>query len=194
MSDIDFSKTGLDIPSKWLLTSVDEPIGSASGNVMRLGTKNTGNHLASTAAPGANCPYNVFPKGARRKVAKSAPQPLREAGNEIAYLMKRARKASLMAKKLTMATIAFGFRSGFAPSIALVAASRRVVLEYNIWLLLTLLLADVDQIGCWLLTAPVWNRAFVTLLIGTNAAADESRRHCAMRLIPFLITAGEEEP
>jgi hypothetical protein len=38
---------------KHALTSIAEPIGGARGSMARPGTKNTGNHLMSQAAPGA---------------------------------------------------------------------------------------------------------------------------------------------
>jgi len=88
-------------------TSVAEPKLGAKGSAIKLGTKNTGSHLASSAAPGLNSPCTASPKlllddgdpsvllktPSKRRAPKRAPHPARDGGNGMAYLAKSVLKA-----------------------------------------------------------------------------------------------------
>ena len=74
-------------------TSIVEPIPAAKGKVMRLGTKNTGSHLASNAAPGLRMSNSFGPIGSVRSVTNKAPHPARDEGKEMAAFLKICRKA-----------------------------------------------------------------------------------------------------
>ena len=65
-------------------TSVGGPILPTKGNVTKLGTKKTGNHLANKAAPGLNAANILLdPTGNRSMLTKSAQHPPKEDGKEI---------------------------------------------------------------------------------------------------------------
>lgn len=70
------------------------PILPASGRVMRLGTKKTGNHLANKAAPGLSSENNLPPTGSNSMVAKRAQHPPKDEGKEIAKARNSLRKAT----------------------------------------------------------------------------------------------------
>ena len=75
------------------------PILPASGSVTRLGTKKTGNHLASNAAPGLKSEKIVDPKGKRSILAKRAQHPPNEEGKLMDKAWKSFRKPTSKAIK-----------------------------------------------------------------------------------------------
>jgi hypothetical protein len=58
--------------------------------VTRLGTKNTGNHLANTADPGSSLEYKVSPPGRTKSPTSKAPQAANDDGNVICNRLHRA--------------------------------------------------------------------------------------------------------
>mmetsp|Transcript_7177 Transcript_7177/g.12875 ORF Transcript_7177/g.12875 Transcript_7177/m.12875 type:complete len:204 (+) Transcript_7177:881-1492(+) len=73
-----------------LATSAEDPKDGARGSVTRLGTKNTGNHLANTADPGASLEYKVSPPGRIKSPTSKAPQAASDDGNVICNRLHRA--------------------------------------------------------------------------------------------------------
>mmetsp|Transcript_46828 Transcript_46828/g.131701 ORF Transcript_46828/g.131701 Transcript_46828/m.131701 type:complete len:184 (-) Transcript_46828:61-612(-) len=82
-----------------LRISMGGPILPASGSVTRLGTKKTGNHLASNAAPGLKSEKIVDPKGKRSMLAKRAQHPPNEEGKLMDKAWKSFRKPTSKAIK-----------------------------------------------------------------------------------------------
>mmetsp|Transcript_24956 Transcript_24956/g.72200 ORF Transcript_24956/g.72200 Transcript_24956/m.72200 type:complete len:264 (+) Transcript_24956:1404-2195(+) len=84
-----------------LANSAPSPMLCARGSVTRLGTKNTGSHLARTAAPGASAPWAASPHPAlaacsARRAAKRRPHPARGEGKAMDLAWKRRRTATSM--------------------------------------------------------------------------------------------------
>lgn len=107
------------------LTSAMEPTLSARGSVMRLGTKNRGNHFASSADPGLKISYNSLPLGASKNVANRAPHPASAEGNPIEKACKSRRQKMSNAMSIDAATRDFFNVVGAGP----VASSSSTALD-----------------------------------------------------------------
>ncbi|EJK72494.1 hypothetical protein THAOC_05973 [Thalassiosira oceanica] len=91
-------------------TSVALPSPPARGSVIRLGTKKTGSHLASRAAPGFRAPWTaspqLFPAPSRSIIdAKRAPHPASDDGKGIAYRARRDRNCVSRSIRADVASI-----------------------------------------------------------------------------------------
>lgn len=97
-----------------LSTSKAFPKPLANGSVIKLGTKNTGNHFANKAAPGVNTSYTLSPHlflslllnaSSASIDAKSAPHPAKDDGNGMEYFWNNARNCVSSRIKIVVAMI-----------------------------------------------------------------------------------------
>mmetsp|Transcript_29261 Transcript_29261/g.66085 ORF Transcript_29261/g.66085 Transcript_29261/m.66085 type:complete len:428 (-) Transcript_29261:204-1487(-) len=91
-------------------TSAALPSPPARGSVIRLGTKKTGSHLASRAAPGFRAPWTaspqLFPAPSRSIIdAKRVPHPASDDGKGIAYRARRDRNCVSRSIRADVASI-----------------------------------------------------------------------------------------
>ena len=114
-------------------TSDAGPTFFTNGKVTRLGTKNTGSHFASNAAPGLRILKSLSPIGSVKRVINKAPHPPSDDGKEMASFLNSRRNPTSSASKRSADT-----RVGVANEVStapLTLLSLDPSFSANLWIL-----------------------------------------------------------